>query len=166
MISPEILRRYPFFARLSLEQLAKLAQSASDEILESEHYFYHEEEGLDHFYLVIEGAVAIVFELPEREVEHKISDQYFRKLKTKDVVISTVGPGELFGWAGLVPPHCANAGAKTLTPCRVIEFNRQELMEEFDEDPQFGYIMIQRAAQAISQRLRDLRIESLAYLLD
>ena len=166
MISPEILRRYPFFSRLDMEQLTKLAQLANEKILESEHYFYHEEEELNQFYLVIEGAVAIVFELPEREVEHKISDQYFRKLQTKDVVISTIGPGELFGWAGLVTPHCANAGAKSLTACRVIEFNRQDLMKEFDKDPRFGYIMIQKAAEAISQRLRDLRIESLAYVLE
>jgi CRP-like cAMP-binding protein len=166
MISPEILRRYPFFARLSIEQLNKLAELANEEIVETDHFFFHEENELDHFYLVLEGAVAIVFELPERDVEHKISDQFLRKLKTKDVVTSTVGPGELFGWAGLVPPHCANAGAKALTPCRVIAFDRNELLKNFDEDPRFGYLMMQRTAQAISGRLRDLRIESLAYAIE
>jgi len=166
MISPEILRRYPFFARLSIEQLTKLASLATEKIVETDTYFYHEEDELEHFYLVLEGAVAVVFELPEREVEHKISEQYFRKLKTKDVVLTTVSPGELFGWAGLVPPHCANSGAKAVTPCRIVMFNRIQLLEEFDKDPRFGYIMIQRAAQAISQRLSDLRIESLAYLTE
>jgi len=166
MISPEILRRYPFFARLTKEQLTLLANLANEEIVDAEHYFYQEEQELEHFYLVVEGAVAIVFELPERDVEHKISDQYFRKIQTKDVVISTAGPGELFGWAGFVPPHCAYAGAKALTPCRVIAFNRREFLAEFDKDPQFGYLMMQRAAQALAQRLRDLAVESLAYLIE
>ncbi len=162
MISPEILRRYPFFARLAPEQINVLAKMAKEETVETEHIFFREEEDLDHFYLVLEGAVAIVFELPERDVEHKISDQFARKLQTRDVVISTVGPGEVFGWSGLVPPHKATAGSKAVTPCRVVAFDCKALLKAFDEDCSFGYIMTQKAAQVIGERLRDLRIESLA----
>lgn len=166
MISPEHLRRYPFFAGLNTDQINTLAQVAEEQIVESEHFFFHEDEELSHFYIAIEGAVAIVFELPERDVEHTISDQFMRKLRTKDVVISTVGPGDVFGWSGLIPPYTATAGAKAVTPCRVIAFDQKEVMAIFAKDVKFGYLMTQKAAQVIRNRLRDFRIESLAFVAE
>ena len=162
MISPEVLRRYPFFSRLSIDQISILAQLATENTVDTEHFFFREDEESAHFYLILEGAVALVFELPERDVEHKISEQFTRKLKTRDVVVSTVGPGDVFGWSGLVPPHKATAGAKAVTPCRVVSFDCKKLMEEFEKDCAFGYLMTQKAAQVISERLRDVRIESLS----
>jgi CRP-like cAMP-binding protein len=75
----------------------------------------------------------------------------------------TVSPGDVFGWTGLVPPFIATAGAKTLTPCRIIAFDTKELMEKFEDDCRFGYVMTQKAAQVMRDRLHDMRIESLAY---
>lgn len=163
MVSPELIRRYPFFSGLDMEQITYLAKLADEEILDEGHYLFREDEETNQFYLLIEGAVGIIFELPERQVEQKLSDQFARKLKTKDIVISTISPGEVFGWSGLVPPHTATAGAKTLTQCRVITFETKELMKIFEEDCRFGYIMTQKAAQVMRDRLHDLRIESLAF---
>lgn len=164
MISPELIRRFPFFAGLDLEQINKLAKLGSEEIVEEGHYFFHENDELDKFYFSLEGAIGIVYEVPERDVEHTVADQFARKLKTKDIVISTVGPGEMFGWAGLVPPHTARASAKALAPSRVIAFDSLTLLKEFDKDCGFGYVMTQKAAQVIGNRLRDLRVESLAFV--
>ena len=115
MISSEVLRRYPFFARLSMDQLNTLARLATEITVETDHFFFREDEELKKIYLVLEGAVAVVFELPAREVEHKVSEQFERKLQTKDVVVSTVGPGDLFGWSGYLssPIFCHN----TRRPC-------------------------------------------------
>ena len=162
MVSPELIRRYPFFSRLSSEQINFLAKVADEEILEEEHFFFREDEETNQFFLLIEGAVGIIFEVPERQVEQKLSDQFARKLQTKDIVISTISPGEVFGWSGLVPPHTETAGAKTLTPCRVITFETEDLMKSFEDDCRFGYILTQKAAQVMRDRLHDLRIESLA----
>jgi CRP/FNR family cyclic AMP-dependent transcriptional regulator len=164
MISPEVLRRFPFFSRLSIEQIQVLSKLAKEEKIELDQYFFREDETADNCYLLLEGAVAIVFELPERAVEHKLSDQFSRELKTRDVVISTIGPGDVFGWSGIVPPHKATAGAKSLTTCRVVAFDCKALVNELEKDYSFGFIMMQKAAQVISERLRDLRIESLAYV--
>ncbi|MBS1253753.1 MAG: hypothetical protein MAG451_02806 [Anaerolineales bacterium] len=162
MVSPELIRRYPFFSGLSIDQINTLAKVGSEKAVEEGHYFFHEDEELNDFYLVVEGAVAIVFEVPERDVEHKVSEQFNRELKTRDVVISTVGPGAVLGWSGLVPPHKATAGGRALTPCRVIAFDCRELQKTFEEDCRFGYLMMQKAAQIIGRRLRDTRIQSLA----
>jgi CRP/FNR family cyclic AMP-dependent transcriptional regulator len=162
MVPPELIRRFPFFSGLSMDQINALAKVANEETVDTGHTFLREDEEICCFYVTLEGAVAIVFELPERGVEHTVSEQFARKLKTKDVVISTVGPGEVFGWSGLVPPHKATATAKALTPCRVISFDCRELRSNFEEDCRFGYLMMQKAAQLIGQRLRDTRIQSLA----
>lgn len=148
MVSLELLRWYPFFAGLTREQLLTLARAGGEVAGHEGHYFFHEGEELDHFYIILEGAVAIVIELPEQD---------------KEVVISTVGPGEVFGWSGLVPPHDATAAAKAVTPCRVVAFDCLDLRRHFEEDYRFGYLMMQKAAQVIRQRLRDTRIQSLAY---
>ncbi len=163
MVSPELIRRYPFFAGLSHEQIVTLAKVADEIAVEAGHYFFHEGDFLKNFYLVLEGAIAIVIELPDQAVQQKLSGQLTGELQTRDVVISAIGPGEVFAWSALVPPHKATAGGKTTTPCRVIAFDCPELLKTFETDCRFGYLMMQKAAQVIRERLRDTRIESLAH---
>lgn len=166
MVAREILRRYSFFVGLSLEQLDVLANAAEEITVEAEHHFFREGEALDNLYLVREGAVKIVFEVPARNTEPKLAEQFSRQFQTKDIVISTVGPGEVFGWSGLVPPHKATASAKAMTPALVVVFDCRKLRAAFEEDCRFGYLLMQKAAQVIRERLHDLRIESLAYIYE
>lgn len=163
MVSPELIRRYPFFAGLSMDQIKVLAEAAEDETVEAGHYFFHEGEELPCFCIALEGAIAIVIELPERGVEHKLSEQLAGEYQTKEVVISTVGPGEAFAWSALVPPHKATAGVKATTRARVIHFRADKLRAAFEEDCGFGYLMMRKVAQVIRDRLRDTRIQSLPY---
>ncbi len=165
MISPELIRRYPFFAGLSHEQIVTLANAASELNAEPNHYFFHEGEVLNKLYLVQEGAVAIVIEVPDQNVEHKLSDQLTGDLQTSDVVISAVGPGDVFGWSAFVPPHTATISGKAATPCRVIVFDCHELRKVFEEDCAFGYVMMQKVSQITRDRLHDMRIESLAHTI-
>ncbi|MBX7236818.1 MAG: Crp/Fnr family transcriptional regulator [Caldilineales bacterium] len=162
MISPEIIRRYPFFAGFTYDDTVKLANVAEEMHVEAGYCFFHENELLAHIYFALEGAVGVVMELPAPDVEHPVSDQFTGQLKTQDVVVSPIGPGELFGWSALVPPCQASAGAKALTACRVLAFDAARLNKLFAEDCRFGYLMMQKLADVIRARLRDLRIESLA----
>lgn len=163
MVSAEILRRYPFFAGIDHERLAALARIGHDVRVEPGHWFFHENDDVDAFYLALEGAVAIIMEVPLRGGPgHKVAEQFMRDYETEEIVVSTVGSGDVFAWSGLIPPHAATAGAKAVTPCRVVAFPRAELADLIEADWSFGYSLVVKAAQVISQRLRDLRIESLA----
>ena len=166
MVSPELLRRYPFFAGLSHGHISTLAKLADEITVEAEEYFFHEEDELNRFYLLLEGAVSIVIELPERNVDHKVSDQFMRDMKTRDVIVSTIGSGDVFGWSGLIPPYRATAGSKALTSCRVVAIESTELLNIYEEDCQFGLLMTQKAAQVIRDRLRDLRTETLSFIVE
>jgi CRP/FNR family cyclic AMP-dependent transcriptional regulator len=146
MISPEVLRRYPFFAGLSMDEVVILAKAAQELSVKKDHNFFNEGDELDNFFLVIEGQAGIIIKLPK-----------------KDVVFTTLGSGDVFGWSALVPPKTATSGAKALSDCRVIAFDGKELWSKFEGDPKFGFIMFQRIAQVIRTRLEYLRIETLAY---
>lgn len=164
MISPELLRRYPFFAGLSYDQIVALADAAEEIAVDSGHYFFREGDELNRFYLTIEGAIGILNELPDQTVDHKLAEQLTGQLRMREVVMSTVGPGDVFGWSGLLAPHRAVASAKALMPARVIAFDCPQLLSRFEEDCCFGYLMMQKIAQVICERLRDMRIESLAFV--
>lgn len=162
MISPELLRRYPFFAGLTHDHLVILANAAEEISVEAGHTFFQEEDKLDHFYLLVKGSIGMGISVPDRAAKQDVSGQLMGELKTKDVTISTVGTGDVFAWSALIPPHTATASGTALTECNVVAFDAQKLLKIFEEQPDFGYLMAVKAGQLIRDRLRDLRIESLA----
>ncbi len=163
MISPELVRRYPFFAGLNEEQIVVLAKSATEKEIPEGEYIFQEGEKLNHFYLVVQGVVAIVIKVPDQSTQHPVAEQLAGELKTRDIVVSTVGSGEMFAWSALVEPNIATAGARALTPCRLLAFDCDKLRKAFEENCRFGYLMMHKAAQTIRDRLRDLHVESLAF---
>lgn len=166
MISPETIRRYPFFSGLSHENIVALADSAEEFQVEIGYLFFHQGEQLQHFYLVLKGAVSILVDLPDETVKHTVSEQLTGSLKMREVVASKVEPGEVFGWSGLVPPHTTTASARALAPSTVIAFDCLKLLDIFQEDCKFGYLMMLKAAQLIRERLRDKRIEAMGVTVE
>jgi len=164
MISPELLRRYDFFAGLDNDQLITLAKLADEISVEEGYYFFHEGKVVTNFYIVVEGAVGIVLEIPDQAVEQPVSGQLTGEIKTRDITVTTVGAGMVFGWPGIIPPHDANATAKSLAPCRAFAFDCESLQKAFEDDCDLAYKMTLNAAQIIRERLRDMQIESLSFL--
>lgn len=162
MLSTEVLRRYPFFAGLSQEDLDTLSKVATQYPYEAQQYIFHEGDELNTFYLVVEGAVGIVVGVTDRDQEQKVAEQLVGNFNNKSVTVSTVNEGQVFGWSALVPPHRSTAGAKAITSCRIVAFNCELLRPSFDADCRFAYLMLLKAARIIRERLRDRRIESLA----
>jgi CRP-like cAMP-binding protein len=162
MISPELLRRYAFFAGLSRDQITTLAGLAREDILEADEYVFRQGEELDHFYLVLDGGVDILIGVTDRTKASRLSAQLTGDIDTVDIAVSSVQPGEIFGWSGLVPPHCSTASAKATADSRVVSFDCKALMEAFEKDNCFGFLMTQKIAHVIRERLRDIRMESLA----
>ncbi len=165
MISPELIRRYPFFASLTEDNLTTLAKLGELVRVEVGHIFFKEGEHLDRLFLVVEGAVGIFLEIPAQRGGHSIAEQLTRELATEEVVVSALGPGDVFGWSALVPPYTAMGGAKALTPVETVAFPAKPLMEAFKADCRFGFLIMQRIAQVARERLYALRIESISRVL-
>jgi CRP-like cAMP-binding protein len=116
MVSPELIRRYPYFSGLSIEKINLLANIAEEIEVERDQYFHHEGDGIETVYIIVKGEVSLITSLPQQD---------------KEVVINTLGTGDVFGWTSLLPP--------------------------------FGYMMMQKIAQVIRDRLDSVVIETLAY---
>lgn len=163
MVSTELLRRYQFFAGLTSDQIALLAEVAEEVTVEAETYIFAEETELTDFYLILDGRVAITLNLPEIGNRAVITDTSAKK---REVTVGMVGVGDVCAWGALIPPYKAISNARTLTPCRVLMINAQDLRSIFDRDPRFGYLMMTRIAQVARDQIQELHYESLAGAVD
>lgn len=164
MISPELIRRFPFSVDFSLKQINSLARAADDLHVEAGHSFFQEGEHLNKFYLVMEGKVCIAIGVLDRTKEQKLVDQLYKNFTAKDMPVCSIDYGEMFGWSALIPPHQSTAGATAATASRVLAFDCDKLKSDFEDDYQFAYLMTLKAAQTIRERLRCLQIETLAFM--
>jgi CRP-like cAMP-binding protein len=162
MISPEVLRRYPFFAGLTHKQLVALAMTADESEFEAEHRFFGEGDILDAFYLLVEGDVGIVLEVPSDEAAKSVARQLTGEIQTSDVMISRVGAGEPFGWTAIAEEGGATAGAVAIVASKVLVFDKSALLEAFNEDPTLACAMLRHTLRIARQRMQDLRVECLA----
>lgn len=162
MVSPELLRRYPFFSGFAFEQLDELAMVADELAVPARHWFFQEGDTLDTFFLLLEGSVCLTHNIPDHNALQTMTMQITGNMITVPVAIGTLNHHELFGWSALIPPNTSTAGAQAATDCRVITFDAAQLRPILEADCRFSYLVTLKAAQVIRERLRMQRIESLA----
>ncbi|WP_083874073.1 Crp/Fnr family transcriptional regulator [Nocardia paucivorans] len=79
-----------------------------------------------------------------------------------DVVIQTLGGGDLLGWSWLVPPYRWHFGAQATESVDAVEFDSARLREAAETDPRFGRALTMMLFEALLERLQATR----ARLLD
>ncbi len=159
MVSPELLRAYPFFGGLSEEQLVNLACMADEVTLEAGSYVFKDGQELANLYLVHEGQIALTLDLPEVGSRSIIA---IPNAHTREVVLSTINAGAILAWSALIPPYHATSNGKATQRCRLIAFDARKLRAAFEDDPRFGYTMLIKVVQITRERIQDLHYESLA----
>ena len=155
MTSFETLQQHKIFSQLNNDQIDCLIENSHEESVDSGQFLFHKGDELSHFYLVVDGTVEVILELPKIEVEYNTPGQP-SQLQTENVILSVVSEGEILGWSGLVPPFIATSGGRAKSACNLIAFDCKKLLECFEEDCNFGYYMLQTAAQTVSNRLHDV----------
>ena len=164
MLTAKMIRWSPFFVGLSDEQIAYITRAATEIEVGTDHIFFNAGEEIDTFYLVQEGKVDITIDIPDRNQVHLYVDQLTRNMSMEPITVTTIGIGEIFGWSALIPPHESTANAIADTHCRVIAVDCVNLRSVFEQDCEFHNLMLIKAAQTVRSRLRDMRIESLAFV--
>lgn len=163
MISPEKLRRYEMFAGFNHNQLAKLAMAGQELHVPANHIFFNEGAILRHLYFVESGEVGVALGVPDSTIEQDPRDHILGNLMLQEITVSTVGSGQLFGWSALIPPHETTAGTWAITDCTMFTLDCDELNGLFREDCSFGYLMLQKVAGVMRERLRDMHVRCLAF---
>ncbi len=79
-----------------------------------------------------------------------------------DVVVQTVGPGDMLGWSWLIPPYRWQFGAQAAADVAAVRLDTARLKAIADQDPAFGYALVLAMFQAVTHRLQATR----ARLLD
>ncbi|MGP7995998.1 MAG: Crp/Fnr family transcriptional regulator [Streptosporangiaceae bacterium] len=78
------------------------------------------------------------------------------------VVVQTLGHGDVLGWSWLLPPYQWHFGAVAVRPTTATELDTDRLRALAGQNPQFGYALTLSLFQACAQRLQATR----ARLLD
>ena len=146
MISPEQLRRYPFFAGLTADHLRGIAMIAEEVSYPPKTLIFKEGEEAKFLYVLVSGEVELLY---SGNNEGRIADAY----------VGSVVQGEVFGISTMVGPFHLTASAKSEGPVETIQIEAAGLRAMCEVDHGLGYVLMQHLAQALTQRLHEARVQ-------
>lgn len=149
MISPELLRRFPFFAPLNGAQLREIAMIAEEVSIQAGEQLFEECQPADYLYVLVEGAV---------ELFYKSEEEYHPKSK-KEFSVGDINPGEVFAFSALIDPYVLNATGRAAQACQIVKIDAKALRALFEKDPQMGYLMMHQLTKALMERLAYTRVQ-------
>ena len=143
MISPEKLRRYPYFAGVSGESLKAIAVVADEESVPSATTMFSEGDPAKKLYIIVKGQVDIQYTLGSGE------------LRTVDTLVD----GDLLVWSALVDPHKCTTVGTTAQDTQLIAIDAAKLNDLCDADPLLGYRLMSQVSKLLAHRLEGARIQ-------
>lgn len=147
MISPEQLRRYPFFGRLSETQLIEIAMISDHVSIEAGEIIAKEGDLAEALYFLEEGAVDLYY-IPETG-----------SILQEGYPVGTINPGEPFSISAVIEPHILTSTVRASGPCRAIRIQAQALRRLMKNDRQLAYVITHHAAKAVIERLHATRTQ-------
>lgn len=143
----QALAQHPFLAGLEKRFLPQLAALASPRRFEAHQILFHEGLPANELYLICRGKVAIETAL----------------FGIGDLVVQSLGAGEVVGWSWLLPPYQYHYSARALETAEVIALDGKALRAQCESDHDLGYEMMKRFAIVIVQRLAATRAQLLHF---
>jgi CRP-like cAMP-binding protein len=148
MISPELLRRYPFFGHLSQTQLASLAMIGEEVQLKDDQVVLEEGKPAHALYFLLEGGIDLYYTVKEDA----------RKKECKEILVCQINVGEPFGISTLIEPNVLTASVRSNGASRVLKFEEKALKNAMKADPGLELVLVREMAKAAIQRLDATRV--------
>lgn len=145
MVSPEVLRRYPFFAGLNDDELKSIAMIANEERYRKGQFVFEEGAPAKNFYILMEGEVEVAVTIDAASGKREPT--------------STVGPGEIFCISAMVADEKTTGSVRCMTDIKTVAIDANSLRALFNVDNHLGYVLSQNLARAVLRRLNDTRIQ-------
>ncbi|MBI4785885.1 MAG: Crp/Fnr family transcriptional regulator [Chloroflexi bacterium] len=142
MISPELLRHYPFFAGLTDAQQRLIASVAEEKDFPGGATIFEEGQAANAFYFLLSGSLDLYFSIRGGEIH-----------------VGGINPGEPFSISALIPPHILSHTARTASACRAILINAAALRAMCDADCKMGHVVMRGVASAAMERLHFTRVQ-------
>ncbi len=127
MISPEILRRYPFFGALSDAQLKAMAMIGKEESFGKGAVVCEEGKPSKALYLLLNGDLSLYYK----------SEEEFHPVIRKEFLAGEIDAGEVFAISALVEPYINTATVKAERDYHVVRFEVSELNKLIEMDQSF-----------------------------
>jgi CRP-like cAMP-binding protein len=143
MISPEMLRRYPYFAGIKDESLKAVAMISEERSAAAGAVLFREDEPANHLFILAEGEVDIRYAVGGGE--HKSVD--------------TLVGGDLMVWTAVVPPHKTHSTAVARKDVRLVAIDAPKLRALCEQDPLLGFRLMSGIAEAVSHRLHGAGVQ-------
>ena len=140
------LAGFGIFASLSAAELERVSAAARTVRFKAGQRLFHEGTPASGCWLLHDGCVALDLMIPGRG----------------QIVVQTLGCGDVLGWSWLIPPYQWHFGAATVLPTTATELDTDQLRALAEQDPRLGYALTLCLFQACAQRLQATR----ARLLD
>ncbi|MBI5756523.1 MAG: cyclic nucleotide-binding domain-containing protein [Nitrospirae bacterium] len=144
MISYDDLKRIDFFADLTDEELTQVQNTCSEESYHAGGFIFSEDSPANHLYVLKNGKVSI---------DIKVSGGKYLSVYTVSQF------AEPFGWSAIVEPFLFTASARCVVDSTVFSIDRKLLVKLIERDYRMGFLIMQRVAKIISQRVRETRLQ-------
>ncbi|MGE5489325.1 MAG: Crp/Fnr family transcriptional regulator [bacterium] len=138
----EAVRDHPFVAGLKPAFLEKFASLALEVQFGRDEKIFQEGETSGRFYLLLSGKVALEASAPGCILR-----------------IQTLGAGDELGWSSVVSAEGKHFQARSLEPVRALAFDGQRLRQLCEQEPAFGYAVMQRLLRVVAERLQATRMQ-------
>ena len=143
MISPEVLRRYPYFATVNDESLKAVAQLADEKSVPAGTQMFSEGDPADTLNIILQGEVEIQYILGSGE------------RRTVDTLVD----GDILGWSAIIEPYKYTAVCTTKKDTKLVAIQAQKLRDLCDRDPRLGYRLTNQIAKLLAHRLEGARVQ-------
>lgn len=152
MVSPELLRRYPFFGAFDEAEVGDIAMIAEEAFYQAGDPVFEVDQPATALYVLVEGSVEIWF---------VAMDKHEPELR-KEFYVSEFNPGDVFGISALIEPYIYTMTALVTSATRLIRIDGLELRHLCQLDPKMEAAVMRRLAKAAMDRLHDTRVQLLA----
>ncbi|HUP65823.1 MAG TPA: Crp/Fnr family transcriptional regulator [Thermoanaerobaculia bacterium] len=139
----DLFRRFDLFAELDEEEIEKISAHARPRKFHRDEVVFHADQPGDVFCLIVNGRVKVTMISPEG----------------KELILSTLGPGEFFGEMSLLDDEPRSATVTAIEPLELLTIWRNDLLQIMKDD----FSITRKLVAELSKRLRraSRRIESL-----
>ncbi|MBM4424545.1 MAG: cyclic nucleotide-binding domain-containing protein [Chloroflexi bacterium] len=149
MVSPELLRRYPFFGFLDDTELKAVAMIAEEISCGEGDTVFAADTPADALYLLEEGCIDLFYVVVDRNGSNH----------AKEFFISELNIGDMFGMSALIEPYQYTAAARATCPSRVIRIAGAGLRALCEVDTRLAYGLMRQTAKTAIERLHDTRVQ-------
>jgi CRP-like cAMP-binding protein len=159
MLTVMQLAAFPIFDGIPRDTMDRIGQAARRLEYDTGDVIFREGQEASHLYGVLDGEVELSIRVRDRVMKAEVQyEDYVRKqvdIVERQIVVETLGPGEVFSWSALSAPHRLTSTAICTQATQVFALEADGLQAVLAQVPEMGFLFMQRVAAIIARRLRN-----------